>query len=49
MPLPSPGSEPPELDQSRLPRMQFQTELGQPFSKCFQEPLRFDSVLKAHH
>src|SRR5262245_53694276 len=48
-PLPSSCSEPPKLDQSCFVRMQFQTELGQPFSKFFQEPLSFCPVLKAHH
>jgi hypothetical protein len=48
-PLSSLRSEPPELDQSCLVRVQFQTELCKPFSKCFQEPLSFCPVLKAHH
>src|SRR5262245_22986928 len=48
-PLPSSRSEPPELDQSCLVRMQFQTELCQPFSKFFQELLSVYPVLKAHH
>jgi len=48
-PLPSSRSEPPELDQSCFVRMQFQTKLCQPFSKFFQEPFSFYSVLKAHH
>src|SRR5215831_13703337 len=48
-PLPSSRSEPPELDQSCFVRMQFQTELCQPFSKFFQEPLSFCPMLEAHH
>src|SRR6476660_3910061 len=48
-PLTSSCSKPPELDQSCFVRMQFQTELGQPLSKFFQELLRFCSVLEAHH
>ena len=48
-PLPSSRSEPPELDQSCFVRMQFQTELCQPFSKFLQEPLSLCPVLKAHH
>jgi hypothetical protein len=41
--------EPPELDQSRLVRMQFQTEPHQPFPKLRKEPLGVGSILKAHH
>src|SRR4029453_11049443 len=48
-PLPSSHSKPPELDQSCFVRMQFQTELRQPFSKFFQEPVCFCPVLEAHH
>jgi hypothetical protein len=48
-PLTSSRSEPPEFDQSCLVRMQFQTELCEPLSKFFQEPLCFCPVLKAHH
>ena len=35
-PLPVLFGEPPELDQSRLLRMQFQAELRQTFSKLFE-------------
>src|SRR5262249_10157712 len=48
-PTPISSSKPPEFDQSCLIRMQFQTELSQPFSKCFQKPFSFRPVLKAHH
>jgi hypothetical protein len=41
--------EPPELDESRLVRMQFQTEPYQPFPKLREEPLGVSSVLKAHY
>src|SRR5215471_9552248 len=48
-PLAIPDGEPPELDQTRLVRMQFQTEPYQPFPKIPQEPLGIGSILKAHH
>ena len=41
--------KPPELDQSRLVRMQFQTELRQPLLKITQESLGVSPVLKAQH
>jgi hypothetical protein len=47
--LPILGSEPPKLDQSRFLRMQFQSELGQLFPKCFQKSLGFHSVFEAYH
>jgi len=47
--LPVSSGEPPELDQSCLVRVQFQTELCQPFPKLSDEQLGFSSVLKAHH
>ena len=39
----------PELDQPRLFRMQFQTELRQTLPKFLQKPLGFRSVFEAHH
>jgi hypothetical protein len=48
-PLLIPDGEPPELDQTRLVRVQFQTEPYQPFPKLRQEPLGVGSILKAHH
>src|SRR5262249_62350393 len=48
-PLSLSSGEPPELDQTRLVRMQFQTEPYQPFPKLRKEPLGVGSVLKAHH
>jgi hypothetical protein len=42
------GSKPPEFNQSCLVRMQFQSELRQPFPKLLQEPLGVRPVLKAH-
>src|SRR5262249_30778960 len=48
-PLSIPDGEPPELDQTRLVRMQFQTEPHQPFPELREEPLGVGSVLKAHH
>ena len=47
--LPVLSGEPPKLDQPRLARMEFQTELGQTFLKLTPETLGFDSILKAHH
>src|SRR5215510_5017007 len=55
--LPSPGGVPPELDQPRLVRVQFQPEPRQPFTKLDQEPLRILLILEpndevvspAHH
>ena len=41
--------KPPELDQPRLVRMQFQTELYQPLLKITQEPFGISPVLKAQH
>src|SRR5437879_6838079 len=41
--------EPPEFDQSRLVRMQFQSEPYQPFPKLTQEPLGVGPVLKSYH
>jgi hypothetical protein len=41
--------KPPELDQPRLVRMQFQTELHQPFLKITQESFGVSPVLKAQH
>src|SRR6516164_3307295 len=48
-PLSIPDGEPPELDQTRLVRMQFQTEPYQPFPKLHEEPLGVGPVLKTHH
>ena len=48
-PLPVLFGKPPELDQSRLLRMQFQTELRQTFSKLFEETLGFRPAFEAHH
>ncbi len=48
-PFPVASGEPPELDQSCLVRVQFQTELGQAFPKLSPEPLGFRPVLEAHH
>ena len=48
-PLPVSEGKPPELDQPRLVRMQFQTELHQPFLKITQESLGVSPVLKAQH
>jgi len=47
--LPSLGGEPPELDQPRLLRMQFQRELREPLAKIGQEPLSVLTVLEARH
>jgi hypothetical protein len=41
--------KPPEFDQPRLIRMQFQTELHQPFLKITQETFGVSPVLKAQH
>jgi hypothetical protein len=41
--------EPPEFDQSRLVRMQFQAEPDEPFPKLLKETLGVGPVLKAHH
>src|SRR5205085_6359990 len=41
--------EPSELDQPCLFRMYFQSELGEPLLKCFQELLRICPVFKAGH
>jgi hypothetical protein len=41
--------KPPELDQPRLVRMQFQTELHQPLLKITQESFGVSPVLKAQH
>jgi hypothetical protein len=48
-PLSIPDVEPPELDQTRLVRMQFRTEPYQPFPELREEPLGVGSILKAHH
>src|SRR5258708_22611246 len=48
-PLPVLFGEPPELDQSRLLRMQLQTELRQTFSKLLEETLGFRPAFEAHH
>jgi hypothetical protein len=45
--LPPPGGVPPELDQARLARVQFQGELRKPLAKVRQEPLRVALMLKA--
>ena len=47
--LPVSSGEPPELDQSGLVRMYFQTELRQSLPELSQESLSIRSVLKAHH
>jgi hypothetical protein len=39
---------PPEFDQSRLARMQFQTELRQPFPKFCQETIGICTVFEAY-
>jgi len=41
--------KPSELDQPRLVRMQFQTELHQPFLEITQKPLGVRPILKAQH
>jgi hypothetical protein len=41
--------KPPELDQPRLVRMQFQSELHQPLLKITQESFGISPVLKAQH
>src|SRR6202030_1646414 len=41
--------KPPELNQPRLVRMQFQTELHQPLLKITQESFGVSPVLKAQH
>jgi hypothetical protein len=41
--------EPPELDQPRLLRMQFQAELRQALPEFLQKSLRFRSALETHH
>src|ERR1700691_689166 len=43
------GGEPSKLDQSRLLCIELQTNLGQPFPKCFQESLSVGSVFETHH
>src|SRR5258708_22442130 len=48
-PLPVLFGEPPELDQSRLLRMQFRAELRQTFSKLLEETLGFRPAFEAHH
>ena len=48
-PLPVLFGEPPELDQSRLLRMQFQAELRQTLSKLFEKTLGFRPAFEAHH
>jgi hypothetical protein len=47
--LPVTDSEPPELDQPRLLRMQLQPELREPLAKISQEPLGVLTILKAGH
>jgi hypothetical protein len=47
--LPVLFGKPPELDQSRLLRMQFQIELRQTFSKLFEETLGSRRAFEAHH
>ena len=47
--LPVLFGEPPELDQSRLLRMQLQAELRQTFSKFLEETLGFRTAFEAHH
>jgi hypothetical protein len=37
--LPLSGGMPPELDQARLLAVQFQTELREPLTKIYEEPL----------
>jgi len=44
-----PGGVPPELDQSRLLRMQLQTKLREPVTQISQEPLGVLTMLKARH
>jgi len=44
--LPVPGSVPPELDQPRLARVQFQPELREPAAQLGQEPLSVTLVLE---
>jgi hypothetical protein len=44
--LPVPGSVPPELDQPRLARVQFQTELREPAAQLVQEPFRVFLILE---
>ena len=44
-----PGGEPPELDQPRLFRMQFQAELREPLAKVMQEPLGVVTVLESRY
>jgi hypothetical protein len=39
----------PELDQSRLSGVQFQTELRQPLSKLAEKPFGFRPAFEAHH
>src|SRR2546423_13784286 len=46
-PLSVSDGEPPELDQTCLVRMQFQTEPYQPFPKLRKEPLGVGSIFKA--
>ena len=46
--LTSLGGEPAELDQSRLLRMQLQTELREPVVKVGEEPLGVLTALEAH-
>src|ERR1700691_4871912 len=41
--------EPTKFDQSRLLRMEFQSEVRQPFPKLSQEPLSVFALLKADH
>src|SRR5664279_4201122 len=41
-----PGGEPPELDQPRLLRRQFQAELREPSAKLREEPVRIVLVLE---
>src|ERR1700694_31653 len=43
------SGEPPELDQPRLLRVQFQAELRQALPEFFQESLRLRSAFEAHH
>ena len=48
-PLPVSFGKLPELDQPRLFRMQFQTELGQPFSKLAEKAFGFCPAFETYH
>jgi len=48
-PLSVSEGKPPELHQPRLVRMQFQTELHQPFLKITQESFGVSPILKTQH